>query len=354
MPIVLTERPSMLDQLSPRPVRLVSRRAALGMIGAAAVVPPAQPAFAQDVEPIKIVIAFPPGGTSTASLLPLRAPLAASLGAPVELEYRPGLGGNVATLHVIQAKPDGRTLLFGHAGPLAINHHILVQTVFDPQRDLIPLAMVVQYPIVICAAAKLNVSTLKELIDLGHRRDLVAGSSGNGSIQHLALETFSRATGTKILHLPFAGGGPLQAAFERGALDVLLETGSNVVKHVQAGTLRALAVMGSERLSTLPAVPTLAEAGIDGLEVAAWFGLLAPAATPEHVSARITAATLAALELPDVRAALAAIGGMASPMGTDAFRRFIADENERWARVITASGLAPLGTSTVRGIGTPR
>ena len=187
----------------------------------------------------------------------------------------------------------------------------------------------------------------KDLIDLGRREQLIAGSSGNGSIQHLALETFSRTTGAKILHIPFAGGGPLQEAFERGALGVLLETGSNIVKHVQAGTLRPLAVMARERLSILPAVPTLAEAGIDGLEVSAWFGLLAPARTPDDISARITEATLAALQQPDVRDALVAIGGLVTPMGADAFKRFIADENERWGRVIAASGLVPLGTNPI-------
>jgi len=344
----------MPEPISSRRARRVSRRAALGMIGAAALARSGGPAAAQEAEPIKIVIAFPPGGTSTASLQPLRAPLAASLGAPIEFDYRPGLGGNVATLHVIQAKPDGRTLLFGHAGPLAINHHILVQSVFDAQRDLSPLAMVVQYPIVICAAARLNVSTLKELIELARREQVVAGSSGNGSIQHLAIETFSRTTGAKILHIPFAGGGPLQEAFERGALGVLMETGSNIVKHVQAGTLRPLAVMARERLSTLAAVPTLAEAGIDGPEVSAWFGLLAPARTPDDMSARITAATLAALQRPDVRAALAAIGGLATPMGADLFKRFIADENERWGRVIAASGLVPIGTNPIGRTGTPQ
>jgi tripartite-type tricarboxylate transporter receptor subunit TctC len=324
------------------------------MVGAAALPRSFGPTAAQDAEPIKIVIAFPPGGTSTASLLPLRAPLAASLGAPIEFDYRPGLGGNVAALHVIQAKPDGRTLLFGHAGPLAINHHILVQTVFDAQRDLVPLAMVVQYPIVICAAAKTGVSTLRELIDLARSRQVVAGSSGNGSIQHLALEIFSRTTGTKILHIPFAGGGPLQEAFERGVLDVLFETGSNVGKHIQAGTLRPLAVMARERLSTLADVPTLAQTGITGLEVSAWFGLLAPTGTPQAISARITDATLAALALPEVRDALAAIGGLATPMGADAFKRFIAGENERWSHVITTSGLIPIGTDPLRRLGTPQ
>src|SRR5262249_54448116 len=193
-----------------------------------------------------------------------------------ELDYRPGAGGNVAALYVVQSKPDGRTLLLGHAGPLAINHYISVQTVFDAQRDLTPIALIVEYPIVVCAAAKLNASSVADLVALARRNQLVVGSSGNGSIQHLAAEMFSQATKIQMVHIPFAGGGPLQQAFERGAIDVLMETGSNIVKHVQAGTLRPLGVMAHERLSILPGVSTLSEQGMPGLEVAAWFGLLAP------------------------------------------------------------------------------
>jgi tripartite-type tricarboxylate transporter receptor subunit TctC len=332
----------------------MSRRAALGMIGAAAAASSAPQASGQGVTPVTIVIAFPPGGTSTASLKPLQAPLGASLEAPIDFDYRPGLGGNVATLHVIQSKPDGRTLLFGHAGPLCINHHILVQSVFDPQRDLAPIAMVVHYPIVICAAARLGVTNLDGLIARARKNQLVAGSSGNGSIQHLACEIFSRTAGFKLVHIPFAGGGPLQEAFERGALELLLETGSNIVKHVKAGTLNAIAVMGQERLEILPDVPTLAEAGMPGLDVSAWFGLLAPAQVPADMRARITASTLAALEQRDVRAALAAIGGLALPMDAEAFRRHIAAENDRWRHVINSSGLVPIGTDPLRSIGTPR
>jgi tripartite-type tricarboxylate transporter receptor subunit TctC len=182
----------------------------------------------------------------------------------------------------------------------------------------------------------------------------VAGSSGNGSIQHLALEVFTRATGAKILHLPFDGGGPLQQAFGRGVLDVMLETGSNVTGHVQAGTLRPLAVMGRERLSSLSAVPTFGEAGINGLEVSAWFGLLAPKGTPDDVSARIATATLAALERPDVRSALASIGGLITPMGPDVFKRFIAEESDRWRGVIASSGMVQLGTSPGQSLRTPQ
>ena len=335
----------------------VSRRAALRMLGAGAAAIAAQPsrALAQDGQPIRIVIAFPPGGTSTATLTPLKEPLGAALGAPIELEYKPGAGGNVAALHVIQSRADGRTLLFGHAGPLAINHHLLVQTVFDAHRDLRPLAMVVQYPIVICVAAKHKVTNIKEFIELARRNQLVVGSSGNGSIQHLAYEIFSRVHDVKFIHIPFAGGGPLQQAFERGALDVLFETGSNIVNHVKAGTLRALAVMARERLSILPDVPTVAEAGLGPLDVSAWFGLLAPVQTPDDVAARITDATLLSLALPQVRSALNAVGGIVAPMPADAFKRFIAEENERWGRVIRdASSAAQPGSGQTRSLGTPQ
>jgi tripartite-type tricarboxylate transporter receptor subunit TctC len=344
----------MVDVSDAHPGGLVSRRAALRMFGAGAAAMAMPRAFAQDGQPIRIVIAFPPGGTSTASLQPLKEPLGAALGAPLEFEYKPGAGGNVAALHVIQSRADGRTLLFGHAGPLAINHHLLVQTVFDARRDLRPLAMVVQYPIVICAAAKLNVTNVKALVDLARRNQLVVGSSGNGSIQHLASEIFSRANDVKFIHIPFAGGGPLQQAFERGALDVLFETGSNIVNHVKAGTLRALAVMARERLSILPDVPTVAEVGLSALDVSAWFGLLAPVQTPDEIATRITDATLLSLALPQVRSALNAIGGIAAPMPADRFKRFIAEENERWGRVIRDAGPQQPGTGTSRSLGTPQ
>jgi tripartite-type tricarboxylate transporter receptor subunit TctC len=342
-----------------RPGGRVSRRSALGMLGlgTAAMAAGTQAACAQDGQPFRIVIAFPPGGTSTASLTPLKEPLGAALGGPLEFEYKPGAGGNVAALYVIQSPPDGHTLLFGHAGPLAINHHLLVQTVFDAHRDLRPLAMIVQYPIVICVAAKYQVTTLKEFVDLARRNQLVVGSSGNGSIQHLAYETFSRAHELKMIHIPFAGGGPLQQAFERGALDVLFETGSNIVNHVRAGTLRALAVMGRERLSILPDVPTAAEAGLADLYVSAWFGLLAPVRTPDDVAARITDSTIRALAQPEVRNALNAIGGIPAAMGAQEFRRFIDVENERWGRIIRDPGPRSEqqpGGGASRSLGTPQ
>lgn len=309
---------------------------------------------AQTPQPFKVVIAFPPGGTSTASMQPIAEPMGAQLGAPVELVYKPGAGGDVAAVEVARAVPDGRTLLFGHAGPLAINPHLTVLQVFDPLKDLSAIAQVVQFPIVVCAHTKLGVSDVKSLVALGKTRQLVVGSSGNGSVQHLAGEAFKRAYGLQLLHLPFAGGGPVQEALSRGALDVLCETGSNVVRHIREGRLAGLAVMSKQRLATLPDVPTFAELGEPGLDVSAWFGLLVPAATPPDVQDNISTTVLAILAEPGVKKALLDIGGLPLPLGRRAFAELIATEHARWGKFIKDAGLKPAGTDASSGIGTPR
>ena len=305
-------------------------------------------------EPYKIIIAFPPGGTSTASTQPMLEPLGKRFGAPVGLVYKPGAGGDVAAIEAINAVPDGKTMFFGHAGPLAINPHITVLRAFDPLIALAPLAQVVQFPIVVCAHTKLGVSGIKQLIALGKRRQLVVGSSGNGSVQHLAGEAFRQRFGLQTLHLPFAGGGPVQEALQKGALDVLCETGSNVVRHIREGRLVALAVMSKQRLATLPDVPTFAEVGEAGLDVSAWFGILVPGATPDGMQQKMSAAILEVLEEADVKKALLDIGGLPSPLGRAAFKDFIAAEYTRWGNFIRDAGLKPTGTDAGGSIGTPR
>jgi tripartite-type tricarboxylate transporter receptor subunit TctC len=312
------------------------------------------PAHTQSSEPFKIVIAFPPGGTSTASTSPLLEPLAAKLGAPVVQVYKPGAGGDVAAIEVINAVPDGKTLFFGHAGPMAINPHITVLRAFEPLVALAPIAQVVQFPIVVCAHTKLGVTDIKSLVALGRTRQLVVGSSGNGSVQHLAGEALKRTYGLQTLHLPFAGGGPVQDALTKGALDVLCETGSNVVRHIREGRLVALAVMSKQRLATLPDVPTFAELGEPDLDVSAWFGLLAPAATPQAVQDKLATAVLAVLDEPKVKQALLDIGGLPSPLGPAAFKQMISAEHSRWGKFIKEAGLKPTGTDAGGSIGTPR
>jgi tripartite-type tricarboxylate transporter receptor subunit TctC len=347
---VLPARPDAFRRLDLTPTR---RGLLLGGT-AAAFVAATRKAIAQDGAPFRIVIAFPPGGTSTASTQPMLEPLRAKLGAPVTQVYKPGAGGDVAAIEVINSPPDGRTMFFGHAGPLAINPHITVLRAFDPLTALAPLAQVVQFPIVVCAHTKLGISDIKALIALGQTRQLVVGSSGNGSVQHLAGEAFKRKFGLHTLHLPFAGGGPVQEALTKGALDVLCETGSNVVRHIREGRLAALAVMSKQRLATLPDTPTFAELGYDGLEVSAWFGLLVPAATPQPLQDTLATAVLSVLEDATVQKALTDIGGLPAPLAPKPFGEFIAAEHARWGKFIQDAGLKPTGTDAGASIGTPR
>ena len=347
--VPIVARDAFMTPASPSRRSFVLGGATAALFGASA-----RCAGAQDAQGYKIVIAFPPGGTSTASTQPMLEPLGARLGGPVTQVYKPGAGGDVAAIEVINALPNGRTLFFGHAGPLAINPHITVLRAFDPLQALAPIAQVVQFPIVVCAHTKLGVTDVKELIALGKTRQLVIGSSGNGSVQHLAGEALKRNFGLQMLHLPFAGGGPVQEALTKGALDVLCETGSNVVRHIREGRLKALAVMSKQRLATLPDVPTFAELGFSGLDVSAWFGLLVPAATPDAIQDKLSTAVLAVLEDAKVKQALLDIGGLPSPLGREAFKQLIADEHARWGKFIQDAGLKPTGTDAGASIGTPR
>lgn len=301
-----------------------------------------------------VIIAFPPGGTSTASMQPLADILKAKLGAEVTLVYKPGAGGDVAAMEAAKSRPDGHTLFFGHAGPLAINPHLAVFMMIDPLKDFAPIAQVVSFPIVVCAHRKLGITDIRSLVALGKERQLVVGSSGNGSVQHLSGEAFKRAYGLNMLHLPFAGGGPLQEALEKGALDVLCETGSNVVRHIREGRLKGLAVMAKQRLVTLPDVPTFSELGEPELDIAAWFGLLVPAATPQVMQDRLSKAVLEILAEESVKKALLDIGGLPIALGPVAFQNLIADEYNRWGKFIQEAGLKSTRGDGGLGLGTPR
>lgn len=336
----------------------LTRRSLLALSGSAAVLAlSSRPCLAQATAPDKpqpwrVVIAFPPGGTSTASMQPLIEPLGQLLGGPIELGYKPGAGGDLAGLTVARAAPDGHTLLFGHAGPLAINPHLTVLAAFNPRVDLVPIAQVIRFPIMVCAHTKLGVSTIDELASLSQKHQLVVGSSGNGSIQHLAGEAMKRSYQMKTLHVPFAGGGPVQEALVKGALDVLCETGSNVVKHIAEGRLVGLGVMSDERLAIAPHVPTFAELGHPELNISAWFGLVAPAQTPDDVQKKLSDSVLAVLKREDVQSAYVEIGGLPSPLDQTRFRDLITREYERWGAIIHEAGIKPIGTE--RGIGMPR
>ncbi len=323
---------------------MLDRRAMMaGLAALGAARPFRADAGAYPDHPIDLIIAFPPGGTSTYSSKPVVDRAAGPLGQPITLDYRPGAGGNVAAVAVKRAAADGYTLFYGHAGPLCINHHINPQTFFDPVKDFAPITLSVGFPLVLAVQPGLGIDTVADFVRLAKsgKTELVFGSSGNGSIQHLAGELFKAQAGIDYLHVPFAGGGPLQKAFLDGTIQVLFETGSNVMAHLQSGKMKALAVMAAQRLPVLPDVPTLTEAGFPGLDVEAWFGFLAPAGTPADMVARLDREFQAALADPKVRAELDAIAARVIGAGPQAFAAHIAAEDARWAKVVKSANVKP-------------
>lgn len=314
----------------------------LGLLAAlAAMVGQAVAAFPD--KPITIIIAFPPGGTSTSSTKPIADYMSGVLGVPVNLDYKPGAGGNVASIAAVRAPADGHTLLFGHAGPLAINHHINKDSFFDPFNDLMPVNLSLSYPIVMAVQPSLGVATVQEFVAMAraHRQEIVFGSSGNGSVQHLTGEMFKRRAGINYLHVPLAGGGPLQRAFLQGELQVIFETGSNVMPNYAAGKMRPLAVMAAERLSVMPEVPTMAEAGFPDMLSEAWFGFLVPKGTPAEVIARLNEVVSQALKQPEVRTPLLALGTRIVDGGPAMFADYIRAEDRRLGVLVKEVGVKP-------------
>lgn len=305
-------------------------------------------AWAEDYpsRPFRLILAFPPGGTSTFSTAPIIAYIQRRFEVPVNVEYLPGASGNVAAMAVVRAAPDGYTLFFGHSGPLSINHHLNRRAFFDPRQDLAPVTLAVSYPLLITVQPNSAVTSLAELVTYAKTRmlgqELVFGSSGTGSLQHLAGELVQERLGMKWFHVPFAGGGPLQTAFNRGDVQIMVETGSNVVGGYRNDTMRPLAVMAKERLASFPNIPTTAEAGYPELLAEAWFGFLVPGKTPPGIIKRLNEILRAALlEDASTRRALNQLGARILGQGPDEFRQLIVSEDERWGRIVRATGIQP-------------
>jgi tripartite-type tricarboxylate transporter receptor subunit TctC len=302
----------------------------------------AAPAFGQGWpdRPLRIVVPFPPGGSNDIIARQLAEALRERLGQPVIVENRAGAGGNVGADSVAKAAPDGLSLLLTAPGPLAINEHLFRNMPFVPQRDFAPVALVASVPIVLMVTNGLAVRSVAELVALAKRDPgkLAFGSSGNGSTNHLAGELFKSMAGIDIVHVPYRGAAPAMTDLVGGQIQMMFDNMPAALPQVRGGQVRGLAVAGAARAEALPELPTVGESGVPGFEAEAWFGLVAPSATPEAVLQRLQSACGAALADSGLRARFAQ-GGAApgSRLGAD-FGRFIAEERAKWGRVVTASG----------------
>ncbi len=289
----------------------IRRRAALALPGLAF----GGVALAQGdwpARPIRIIAPFPPGGLADLLARPLAARMQSAWGQPAVVENRPGSGGNIGADAVAKSPADGYTLLVGSIGPLAANEFLFPSMPFDPRTAFAPIALLASTPKVLCVGAQKPWQDLPQFVAAAKAEPgrLTAGSAGNGSSLHLALELFNEAAGTRITHVPYRGAGQAVTDLAGGQIDCIIDNVPNILGQIRGGRVRPLATLTSARLPQLPDVPTMAEAGGPELVFGAWFCLVAPAGTPAPIVARISDQVEMMLRDPEAGGRLAAQGAV--------------------------------------------
>jgi tripartite-type tricarboxylate transporter receptor subunit TctC len=285
-------------------------------------------------------VPFPAGGSNDIIARILAQKLAERNGQSFVIENRGGAGGNIGAEAVATSDPDGYTLLLTAPPPLTTNVALYKDLKFDPAKAFAPVALVASVPIVLMVHPSLGVKHVGELVALARAKpgSLSFGSSGNGSTNHLAGELLKSLTGINIVHVPYRGAAPAMNDLIAGHIPFMFDNMPAVLPQVQGKFVDAIAVAGSSRASALPDVPTVAESGIPGFEASAWFGLVAPAKTPAPVLAKLQGDVEAILKMPDIQQRFAELGAEPGAVTGDAFGKFLAEETEKWTKIIRESG----------------
>ena len=297
-------------------------------------------AFAQayPAKPIRLAVAFPPGGPVDIIARLVAPKMSESLGQPVIVENKVGASGNVATQDVAKSAPDGYTLL-AHSSAYAVNPTLFSNPGYDPVKDLLPIAVVAQQANIIVVNATFPAKTLDDLKRAMQKDKLPFASPGAGTTPHLTAQNlFQVHWKADATHVPFKGAGPAVAGVLGGHPPIGCMAGSGPMSNIKAGKLRALAVSSAKRLAQLPEVPTLDELGYRGMQDYTWVGLFAPAGTPQPIAEKLNAAVLKAVQDPEMRKRLDALAFevTAAPLGESA--SYVRDEVAKWAKVVKDTG----------------
>jgi tripartite-type tricarboxylate transporter receptor subunit TctC len=293
--------------------------------------------------PLRLIVPFPPGGSTDILARALGQKLSEGLAQPVVIDNRGGAGGTIGSEAAAKSSPDGYTIMMGHLGTLAVNVSMYKKLAYDPVKSFAPVCLMAMVPSVLVVNNALPVKSAEELIAYARANPgkLAYGSAGTGSTSHLTTEYFKLATGTDILHVPYKGVGPMLTDLVSGQLSMGLNGAPAVMPHVTSGRLRALAVSSLTRLPSLPDVPTLDESGLNGFEANGWYGIVAPAGTPGEIVRRLNSEVRRAMATPELRARLDAEGAIPSGGTPEEFGSFIASEIVRWGAVLKRAGIEP-------------
>jgi len=292
-------------------------------------------------KPVKIMVGASAGGGTDIIARMLAERYQAAFGQPFVIENRPGAGNTIAADVAAHAPPDGYTLLVATNSAQSIAPHMMKLS-FDPMKDLVPVALVLVVPNIVAVGPTVKATTIKELVQeirAAPEGTYSCGSSGIGSTQHLACEAFGLATKTKITHVPYKGSAPALADLVGGQIQLDFDTTSSAMSFLRGGKARALAVMTPQRSPQLPEVPTLAEAGVEGVEMTTWYGLFATAGTPKEVLSRLYAETMKALARPEVRKRLEDLGGEPGSLTPEQFAAMNRSDFERFGKLVKAVGI---------------
>jgi tripartite-type tricarboxylate transporter receptor subunit TctC len=289
---------------------------------------------------IRMVVPFPPGGTTDILARTIGQKMAEDWGQPVVIDNRPGAGGNIGSDLVAKAPPDGYTLLMGTISTHAINPSLYKKLPFDPARDFAPISRVGTLPNILIVHPSVPVKSVKELIELAKSKpgDLNFASSGVGTSLHLSGELFNSMAGVKLVHIPYKGSSPALADLLGGQVKIMFDNLPSALPHVKAGKLKPLAVTSTKRVAVLPELPTVSESGLPGFEVTSWFAVYAPAKTPKDIVTKLNGEIVKILRSADVKDKLAQLGVDAAPTTPEELATFAKAETEKWGKVVKATG----------------
>lgn len=307
---------------------------ALGLLASAAMPALAQANYPE--RPIRLIVPFAAGSATDSSARIFGIQMASQLGQQIIFDNRAGAGGAIGMQALVKAAPDGYTISYAGAGPLAINRSITPNLPYDVEKEVQAISQAISSPLLLAVSPTLPAKNVRELVALAKARpgQLANGSAGTGTVGHLAGEYFKSLSKTDILHVPYKGGAQAATDAMSGFVQILFDPTSSLSPHVRSGRLRGLAVTGPKRINAFPDLPTVAESGVPGYEVTTWGGIIGPVGMPKNIVARLSDEVQKAAKAPKVIERYQALGS--DPIGTtpEQFTAFIRKEYLKWAEVI--------------------
>jgi len=288
-----------------------------------------------------MIVPYPPGGSADILARAIGAKVGEGLGQPVVIDNRPGAGTIIGTEATAKSAPDGYTFMLGTVSSHAINPALNPKLPFDPVKDFTPLSLVASIPFAMIVHPSVPAKSVQEFVALAKSKpgQLNYSSAGNGTSNHLAGELLKSMAGIHIVHVPYKGSAPALNDLIAGQVSLMFDLVLTAAPHIKSGAARGLAVTGAQRSAVLPELPTVAETGLAGYEVSAWFGIFAPAGLPQPVAKRLNAEFVKVMREPDLKQRLASLGADPLSSTPEQFASYLRSEIDKWAKVVKASGM---------------